>query len=216
MSILFAWTILACGFTEPADPPPANRAATAPVLQQTSTERSSNLLFISLDTVAADHMSLYGGRAEVPNLEKLGRSGVVYTNAYTHFPETAISHWTMMTGVLPDVHGNVPAYGTSRYTGPTLAERLHAAGYDTAAFIGGETLTNRSAGLSRGFNIYDDQYAWNRDDLKRPGNDIAKRSIQWINRKKKEGKLTMTGEGKGKGVRVAEEEEEEEEEEEGE
>ena len=42
--------------------------------------------------------------------------------------------------------------------------------------------------MSRGFNLYDDQYAWNRKDLKRPGPDIAKRSIEWIQRKNKEGK----------------------------
>ena len=93
-----------------------------------------------------------------------------------------------MTGVLPDVHGNVPANGTSRYTGPTLAELLRNVGYDTAAFIGGETLTDRSTGLSRGFNLYDDQHAWNRDDLKRPGADIAKRSMEWIQSKQKLGK----------------------------
>ncbi len=188
MSVLVLLMFFACESSSPSSPPPEKTVAPATETKQTMTERGINVLFISLDTVSADHMSLYGGQAEVPNLEKLGRSGVVYTNAYTHFPETAISHWTMMTGVLPDVHGNVPANGTSRYKGPTLAERLRNAGYDTAAFIGGETLTDRSTGLSRGFNLYDDQHAWNREDLKRPGADIAKRSIEWIQGKQKLGK----------------------------
>ena len=156
--------------------------------KESNTENKTNLLLISLDTVSAQHLSLYGGRAEVPNLEKLAEGGVQFVNAFTHFPETAVSHWTMMTGALPEVHGHVPSNGTSRHQGPTLAERLKDAGYATAAFIGGETLTDRATGMSRGFDLYDDQYAWNREDLKRPGKDIANRSIRWIAQQKKDDK----------------------------
>ena len=37
-----------------------------------------------------------------------------------------------------------------------LAERLHAAGYETAAFVSSFILTRRF-GLARGFDVYDDQ-----------------------------------------------------------
>ncbi len=156
--------------------------------QESNTKAKTNLVLISLDTVSAEHLSIHGGQAEVPNLEKLAKGGAQFMNAFTHFPETAVSHWTMMTGALPDVHGNVPSNGTSRYKGSTLAERLKDAGYATAAFIGGETLTDRSTGLSRGFDVYDDRHNWNREDLKRPGKDIASRSIRWIEEQKKSGK----------------------------
>jgi len=190
MNVLLITSLLACssGDSNQAKTPAEIAAEHNKQLEETRAGLVSNLVMISLDTVSAEHMRLYGGTAEAPNLEKLGQDGVVYTNAYTHFPETAISHWTMMTGVLPDVHGDVPANGTSRYTGPTLAERLRDAGYQTAAFIGGETLTDRSTGLSRGFETYDDQHAWNRDDLKRPGKEVADKATQWIEEKKKSGK----------------------------
>jgi len=147
-----------------------------------------NLVLISLDTVSAEHLSTYGGPAEVPNIERIAKNGVQYANAFSHFPETSVSHWTMMTGALPAVHGDVPAHGTSRHTGPTLAERMRDAGYQTAAFIGGETLTDRSTGLSKGFAKYDDQHPWNREDLKRPGKDVAQAAIQWIGEQKKANK----------------------------
>ncbi len=190
MIALLICALIACGSddTPTVQKTTAREPTTAPnPLQQSTTEAPINLLLISLDTVAAEHLSLYGGRAEVPNLEKLAAGGVVFKNAYSHFPETAVSHWTMMTGALPDVHGNVPANGTSRYQGPTLAERLKDAGYQTAAFIGGETLTDRSTGLSRGFDRYDDRYPWNREDLKRPGKELAQSALNWIQRQQQYG-----------------------------
>jgi arylsulfatase A-like enzyme len=139
-----------------------------------------NVLIISLDTVSAEHLSVYGGRAKTPNLEAMAQAGTTFDAAISHFPETALSHWSMLTGVLPAVHGNVPAHGDSRYTGPTLAERLKAVGYSTAAFIGGETLTKRSTGLDRGFAVYDDRYPWDRKDLKRPGRQVVAAAGAWM------------------------------------
>jgi arylsulfatase len=190
----FVFLLIGCWFSTPDTPTKVDKSATkaakpAPLeAAESGTERPSNLLFISLDTVSADHLSMYGGRAKTPNLERLAKAGVRFANAYSHFPETAVSHWTMMTGALPEVHGDVPANGTSRYTGPTLAERMTDAGYQTAAFIGGETLTDRSTGLSRGFALYDDQYPWSRTDLKRPGKEVAQAATQWINEQKKTAK----------------------------
>ncbi len=133
-----------------------------------------NVLWISLDTVSAQHLALYGGVAALPAIEGLG--GRVYEQAYSHFPETAVSHWTMFSGVLPDVHGDVPRYGASAYTGPTLAEALGEAGYQSAAFIGGMTLKNGSCGLGRGFDRYDDAF---RGET-RPAAEVAKAATTWI------------------------------------
>jgi len=164
----FLWLLLGCS----DDPEP--KPAVVP------TPQGPSVLLISLDTVSAEHLSLYGGPAKVPNLQALASRGTTFEHAISHFPETALSHWSLMTGVLPEVHGNVPATGDSRYTGPTLAERFSNKGYRTAAFIGGETLTNRSTGMSRGFQTYDDQYPWDRRDLKRPGQEVVASANTWM------------------------------------
>src|SRR5438045_2832662 len=88
-----------------------------------------SFVWVSMDTVRADHLGLYGGRALTPTLDALAGGALVYTNAYSHFPETALSHWSMLTGVLPEVHGNVPGAGGSAYTGPTAAEIARDNGY---------------------------------------------------------------------------------------
>lgn len=170
--------VLACG-TSPSEPTPTNPIEPAPTPAAVSQIEPRNIVMVSMDTVSAEHMSLFGGPARTPNIAAVAEQGVAWS-AITHFPETAVAHWSLMTGVLPAVHGDVPAFGRSRYTGPTLAEHLKAQGYRTGAFIGGETLTDRSTGLSRGFDVYDDRHQWDRADLKRPGGEVTASALRWI------------------------------------
>ena len=140
----------------------------------------TSIVLISLDTVRADSLSLYGGRAEVPNLEKLARRSIVFSQAISHFPETALSHWSMMSGVLPEVHGNVPGNGGSIYKGPTMAEMAKKHGYATAAIIGGITMTDQASGFKRGFDVYDDQFPVDPKDMMREGTKVTEKAVSWI------------------------------------
>ena len=140
----------------------------------------TSIVLISLDTVRADSLSIYGGRAEVPNLEKLARRSVVFSQAISHFPETALSHWSMMSGVLPEVHGNVPGNGGSIYKGPTMAEIAKKQGYATAAIIGGITMTDQASGFKRGFDVYDDQFPVDPKDMMREGTKVTEKAVSWI------------------------------------
>jgi len=164
--------------------PPGGPAVAAPPgelsLVGEPADAPKNILVISWDTTRADRLSVYGGRAETPNLAALAASGVRFDQAITHFPETALSHWTMLTGVEPPAHGDVPGTGGSQYRGPTLAEIAGAHGYATGAFVGGVTLTAQAAGLHRGFDRYDDDYDWYSSDLKRPASEVAGRAADWM------------------------------------
>ncbi|MBM4366338.1 MAG: sulfatase [Deltaproteobacteria bacterium] len=133
-----------------------------------------NILWVSMDTVGAEHMALYGGRAGLPALDALG--GRVYEHAYTHYPETAVSHWTMFTGAWPELHGNVPRNGTSSYAGPTLGELLAPRGYARGAFIGGMTLRNKSSGLGRGFATYNEAFGGEQ----RSAHEVSTAAAAWI------------------------------------
>ena len=53
-------------------------------------ENPKSIVIISLDTVRADRLSVYGGRALTPSLQKLADAGLLCTQAVTHFPETAL------------------------------------------------------------------------------------------------------------------------------
>lgn len=139
-----------------------------------------SIIWISLDTVHAKRMSVYGGPAQVPNLEKFAQHAVVFEQAISHFPETALSHWTMFSSVLPEVHGNVPANGGSLYTGPTLADIAKHHQYTTGGFIGGVTMTDQASGFGRGFDVYDDQFTFSFEDMSRDGVEVTQNTLRWI------------------------------------
>ena len=64
----------------------------------------------------------------------------------------------MMTGLYPAGHGVHENARALPATFPLVAERLHQAGYRTAAFVSSFVLARRF-GLARGFDVYDDDFA---------------------------------------------------------
>src|SRR5947209_4541562 len=94
-----------------------------------------NLLLITIDTLRADHVGVYGATTgATPALDALAARGVRFDQVQTAVPLTAPSHATILTGQYPPVHGvrgNVVfTLGTKD---PTLATLLKRHGYRTAA-----------------------------------------------------------------------------------
>lgn len=117
-----------------------------------------NVLLIVLDTVRAASLSLHGHyRPTTPNLERLARKGIVFTEARATSPWTAPTHASLLTGRWPhelSVAPGVPLDGTF----PTLAEVLGREGYATAGFVGNIYYCNALYGMNRGFAQYEDAY----------------------------------------------------------
>jgi len=115
-----------------------------------------NVLLITLDTVRAESLSLYGySRPTSPQLERLATAGVRFDNALTTAPWTLPSHASMLTGRFPhelSIGWTTPLDG--KY--PTLAEVLSERGYETAGFVANSTYCTYESGLSRGFAHYED------------------------------------------------------------
>ena len=116
-----------------------------------------NLLLVTLDTTRADHLGAWGdAEARTPNLDALARRGLRFARCDTAAPVTLPSHATLLTGLFPPRHG-VRDNGTFRLSPEveTVAERLSAAGYHTAAVVSAVVLARRH-GLDQGFDSYDD------------------------------------------------------------
>lgn len=128
----------------------------------------ANLILISLDTLRADALSMYGGADQAsPVLAAFAREAVVFAHARSQSPHTAPSHMSLFTSLFPSVHGvqNVavrerPARGQAPLivrpmadTIPTLADVLAAKGYDTVGISNGGNL-NPSHGFGNGFRSY--------------------------------------------------------------
>jgi len=116
-----------------------------------------NVLVISIDTLRADALGSYGGRAATPALDALAASGARFTFAHAHAVVTLPSHASLLTGTYPYEHGIRDNNGYRLRPGEaTLATRLKAMGFATGAFVGAFPLDQRF-GLNQGFDVYDDR-----------------------------------------------------------
>jgi arylsulfatase A-like enzyme/Tfp pilus assembly protein PilF len=119
-----------------------------------------NVLLVTIDTLRADRVGAYGGRAGLtPAIDRLAAEGLRFDSMRAHVPLTLPSHASLMTGRLPPRHG-VRDNGAYRLdpAQPTLAAALAAAGYRTAAFVGAFVVAGRF-GLNTGFDLYDERFA---------------------------------------------------------
>ena len=149
------------------------------------TYRNAPVIIISIDTVRADHLPMFGYRGvDTPHLDALRRDGVLFTSAYSHVPLTLPSHTSILTGLLPQHNGvrNNLGYVLDAKT-VTIASFLKQQGYDTGAAVSAFVLRG-SAGLAHSFDFYDDTIA-NRPgipagSLQRSGRVTEEIANRWI------------------------------------
>jgi arylsulfatase A-like enzyme len=115
-----------------------------------------DLLLISLDTLRADHLPSYGyPRETAPFLASLAARGTLFESALASAPSTTPSHMTLLTSLVPSVHGLL-GNDTLAVLPPraeTLAEALRRAGFATAAVSEGGGLM-LGTGFERGFGTW--------------------------------------------------------------
>lgn len=116
-----------------------------------------NVVLVTIDTLRADHVGAYGASpGSTPTLDALSSEGLRFESAISPVPLTRPAHASLLTGLYPPEHGirdNLPARLDSSI--PTLATRLKAAGYHTAAFVG-SFLLGRGSGFEAGFDVFGD------------------------------------------------------------
>ena len=119
-----------------------------------------NVILITIDTVRADHLGCYGGaHIETPTLDDLAHESIVFEHAFSQVPLTWPSHAVILTGTYPFQNG------VQDFTGQPLAPRFRSVaeafklqGYATGAVVSAFVL-DRSWGLARGFDFYDDAFS---------------------------------------------------------
>jgi choline-sulfatase len=113
-----------------------------------------------MDTLRADHVACYGAKTvQTPTLDSLAKDGVVFERAFSQVPLTWPSHAAILTGTYPFQNG------VQDFTGHPLspefrsiAQAFKQAGYTTGAVVSSFVL-DRSWGLARGFDYYDDAFS---------------------------------------------------------
>ena len=132
-------------------------------------------------------MGCYGAQTvKTPTLDALAHDGVVFERAISQVPLTWPSHAVILTGTYPFQNG------VQDFTGQPLAPQFRSvaqafqqAGYATGAVVSAFVL-DRSWGLARGFDFYDDAFSaetFAKKDIglvdRRAGESVA-HAIAWL------------------------------------
>ncbi|MGH7804086.1 MAG: sulfatase, partial [Candidatus Binatia bacterium] len=150
-----------------------------------------NVVLITLDTTRADRLGAMGYKeAKTPVLDALAARGAVFERAYSSSPITLPSHTTILTGFDPHHHR---IHDNGRFVVPesveTVAERLAAKGYDTAAFVSAAVLDSLY-GLDQGFQVYEDRREQSHNPLalsvpRVPANEVTDHTLGWLGKKRR-------------------------------
>ncbi|HXK37470.1 MAG TPA: sulfatase [Candidatus Paceibacterota bacterium] len=126
-------------------------------LLPTKPAKPLNVILISIDSLRADHMGIYGySRDTTPHIDKWSKEAVVFNNYFSTSHLTPISEVSVHTGKYPFTTGVVNFQETLPTSTPNLARLLKDHGYQTAAFGTSPEFKGYNAGhsLSRGFDRY--------------------------------------------------------------
>lgn len=157
---------------------------------------AGNLVLVTIDTLRADRLGVYGGKVATPNLDRIAMSGALFRHAYSEVPLTRPSHLSIFTGRYPFEHGvrqNVAARFEADM--PLLAEILKGKGFHTGGFVSSLVLASES-GLDRGFDTFSDDFgegsepALFLDSVQKRGDLTTADAISWL-RNKPEGRFFL-------------------------
>ena len=167
-----------------------------------SATTSPNIVLITIDTLRADHCSVYGyGLGTTPRLGKLAREGARVETAYVPMPSTGPAHASLFTSRYPLAHRVLKNGHVLDDEYPVLAEMLERAGYRTAAFVSSFVLDDRF-GFGQGFDSYDDDFRGANGSYKnmqhwegievpgefdRRANETTDRAISWLRKNGRRG-----------------------------
>ncbi|HEX9582743.1 MAG TPA: sulfatase-like hydrolase/transferase, partial [Gemmatimonadales bacterium] len=120
--------------------------------------RPPDMILYVIDGAGADLMSLYGyNRPTTPNLERLAAEGVVFERAHSNSAWTKPSTASFMTSLQHSALGGFRGWGDQiPEAAPTMAQRFHAAGYQTAVFTFHPN-AGRGSALNRGVDRFQDR-----------------------------------------------------------
>lgn len=138
-----------------------------------------NVVVYLVDTLRADRLGCYGHpKPTSPHLDRFAEGATLFENAVAQAPWTRPSVASVLTGLGPLSHGVRTLEDRLPDAADTLAERLRAAGYRTAAFSTNAHV-GEDTGLAQGFD----------DFLFLPQEDsaaVGRRVAAWLDQRREE------------------------------
>jgi arylsulfatase A-like enzyme len=119
-------------------------------------DQRNNVVLVTLDTVRADQLGVYGNPlVKTPWLDKVASEGARFDMHFIQEPQTNPSHASMFTGMYPSSSG-VRIHMVDKLPSnlDTLATIFSAAGYSTAGLYSWMSFDPQYCEFQRGFQLY--------------------------------------------------------------
>ena len=148
-----------------------------------------DIVLVTVDTLRADHLGCYGYFRETsPALDALSEESVLFERCISPMATTLPSHLSLFTGLWPHQPGYVATTGAvvSPFTPSAgrqpISSVLARAGYTTAAFVSGPTVS-KPTGIHAGFDHFDEHEAKSArtfEERSRPAAETVSRAVSWL------------------------------------
>jgi arylsulfatase A-like enzyme len=142
-----------------------------------------NVIILGIDTFRGDHASHNGyQRKTCPNIDSIGKKGIVFTNAFSTTSWTLPAFHSILTGLYSRSNGVFMINNSLDKSYITLAELLKNQGYKTAGFISGDFLKS-PYGFNQGYDLYNESVS-RRAGIESQANitsdKLTKLALPWI------------------------------------
>ena len=170
----------------------SSNESTRPLVKSPPESRLPDLVLISIDTLRADRLGVYGyDKNTSPVIDGFARESVLFERHQAQSPLTLPSHASIFTGRDPDRHG-VRSNGTYRLTAAadTMAEVLTSQGFTTGAFVSANVL-NPMFGLDQGFATYAGDFEGRTANTQTPAAATTDRALAWLDKRRPDERLFL-------------------------
>ena len=154
-----------------------------------SKQQQFNVLFISIDTLRADHLGCYGYQRDTsPNIDQFAQQSLLFKNFFTVVPKTGPSMTSFFTGQYMQTHGVVDNNYLRASDSQSFVQLLPDH-YQKAAFVANPVLS-AARGYATGFDKY--QVASPNSNMGEWGQeDISPNAIAWLRAAKDKGNFFL-------------------------
>jgi len=143
-----------------------------------------NVVLVSVDTLRAGRLGCYGYLAATsPNIDQLGKQGLLFDDCICEVPLTFPSMSSMLTSRTPRTAGATRNGLHLPEEIPTVPGQFQAAGYHTFCAQSNWTLKARLSKLDRGFDRYDDKFhkkRWGLFSAERDAKDVTESALRML------------------------------------
>lgn len=154
-----------------------------------SKQNNFNVIFISIDTLRADHLGCYGYQRDTsPNIDNFAQQSMLFKNFFTVVPKTGPSITSFFTGQYMQNHGVVDNNYLRSQKSQSFVQLLPS-NYQKAAFVANPTLSV-ARGYATGFDEYHVGDLKNKMEEWGQG-DISPNAIAWLKSTKAKGNFFL-------------------------